>query len=347
MWARSRTWLCFLVLCLQRTRPAEEPVQLERMGAQATADLIGDVMVLETLSIGLDPTRTDALVVEPTTAVEKHVPVMMERPGCCGCEAGDAGIIQPICSLPSINTDFQSRTRTTRSRSLEKLGCETLTSDPLTLYVTASTTIWTTRVTTIKRLERVTSFSTTTVTSTIRLTKTDLSISARTVTTEVFFTMPTFQLITKYTYIDTTTTTTTTAPTFVASVTETETIVANSFSRTTTTTTSTESTFLTESTDTVTVATVFEYTFTDATNVVVTEAPSSRTFTITLNVEYTATTNVAFILPGTIIQFDALTSVVLVTEQPVIAAFTTTFKVYDANPVFATVATAASTILVS
>jgi hypothetical protein len=278
--------------------------------------------------------------------VEKHVPVMMERP-CCGCDAGDAGVIQPSCSLPSINTDFITRTKTTGSRTQEKLGCETVTSDPRTVYITASTTIWTTRVTTLRRLERLTSFTTTTVTSTIRLTKTDLSISARTVTTEIFFTMPTFQLITKYTYVDTTSSTTLTAPTFVASVTETETIVANSFSRTTTTTTSTESTFLTESTDTVTVADFFTYVFTDATNVVVTEAPSSRTMTITLNVEYTESVPIKLIVLVTTTLYPVIAIPSVIVEQVTVAAVTSTFSVSDPNPVFFTQPTLATSVLIS
>lgn len=326
--------------------PAEEKVQLEMLGAQAKADLIGDEMVLgSALAIGIEPTPTVTLTRDG--AVEKHVPVMMERPGCCGCEAGDAGVIQPSCSLPFINTDFLSRTKTTGSRTQEKLGCETVTSDPRTVYVTASTTIYTTRVTTIRRLERNTSISTTTVTSTIRLTKTDLSISARTITTEIFFTMPTFQLITKYSYVDITSSTTLTAPTFVASVTETETIVANSFSRTTTTTTSTESTFFTESTDTVTVPDYFTYVFTDGTNVVITEAPSSRTFTVTLNIEYTATVPATFNQPFALIVFSVEPSIILTTEQATIAGVTSTISVSNANPVFVTQPTLATTILIS
>jgi len=279
---------------------------------------------------------------------EKHVPIAMDRPSCCGCDGGDLGVMQPSCSLPSVETDvLPGPTLTSHHPGQRKIGCETRTGNPRTVTVSAVTTTYTTRVTTLRRISRLTSFSTTTGTSTIRLTKTVLSISARTLTTEIFFTMPTFLLLTKYYYIDTTSTTVLVGPTFVATFPEIETIVANSLIRTTTTTTSTEFTFKTLTTDTQTVFAVLFVTFTDATNLIITNAPSSRTFTIQLDVNYLAVQYTTETFEGTITIVVVPNSSTTSSQYVTLYGLTQTISVFDSVAAFATSATTTFTQLIN
>jgi hypothetical protein len=230
---------------------------------------------------------------------------------------------------------------------VDTIACETVIGDPRTTTVTvATTTVYTTRVSTLRRIFRNTSFTTTTVTSTVRLTKTDLSISARTLTSDIYFTQPSFVLLTRYFYVDSTSVTTTTAPTYVATFTEMDTIVLNSIVRTTTSTTTTESTFLTLNTFFQTDQATFDFTFTDPSNVVITEAPSTNFFTITLFVRYTTTsfpTNVVFEFTTSVY----VSSVVSTSQSiPVVYINPTTISVSDTLPMISFAPTATRTFLI-
>lgn len=161
--------------------------------------------------------------------------------------------------------------------------------DPRIVYETVTTTLYTTRLSTLKRLFRTTSYSTTTATSTIRLTKTVLSISARTVTSSIIFTQPVFEQVTKYGYVDRTEITTVDGQTVVATVTETEIVSRNVQSRTTTTITSLDSTFIALTTESIVIPTASVYVFTDVTNSVSTFAPFTSTDFLLLSATNTVT----------------------------------------------------------
>ncbi len=289
----------------------------------------------------------------------KHVPVSISVPiGCCdgscnqggvGCGCTSAACSNPEIYIPTINDSTSTRKTSTKTID-DKYGCETVINDPLTSTVTVTGTTYTTFISTLRRIFRETTYSTTTVTSTVRLTKTELSITARTITTEVFFTLPTFVLITKYSYVDSTTTTTTTGLTFIGTITITETVQVNQVTRTTTTTSSTELTTKTTSTELLTTQLAGTYTFTDQSNVFITAGTSTASITISLTLTLTQTRTLA---ETTVLEFTSVTSVTVPSEvfvnyiTPTQVLFRTTISLYDPSPQATFIPISTNSILIS
>lgn len=211
------------------------------------------------------------LLGSPSAGDAKHVPVQQSG-GCCG------GGLPPTPTAPLVVPEPEPARCGVSPR---KLGCRTTMGDPLMTYVVVTETTYSTLISTLRRIERETSFSTTTVTQTVRLTTTELSISARTRTQLRFFTLPTFQVLTRFYYDDQTVTRTLTGTTFFTTFIAFETIVVNSFSRVTSTSvsieTSTQTLELVVSQVSLPTST---FTFTDPLYITITNAPATVTTTV-------------------------------------------------------------------
>lgn len=300
-------------------------------------------------------TSVEPLNILNVSVDEKHIPIRQPAVTCCGSPL--VFTFDEMPNLPTISLRSKSHksscptpTETTttstisksssssRTRQTKKVDEKCITSivDPQTVYITRTSTVYSTTVRTVKNILRETSFSTTTKTSTIKLTSTVLSISAQTKFSNLFVTLPTFVLVTRYRYFDITNTSTQTLPTFVLTFTEQETIFRNegTTSYVSTTVTDCELSIFLETESTSNTSTI---TFTDPTVTTISQGVDTLLFTTTLTLSVTtftevtvAATTVNFLVPATTVF--SIPTIFTVDVIPNLGATYLTVFVVDPNP---------------
>lgn len=295
---------------------------------------------------------------QPTIDDEKHIPIRQPVITCCESPLVFTFDSMPVlptliprsktkkssCSIPTetiSDTSMSSSSssikshRTRKSKKTED-KCMTTVVDPQTVYVTRTSTVYTTTVRTVKNILRETSFTTTTKTSTIKFTSTVLSISAQTKFSDIIVTLPTYVLVTRFKYNDIIYTSTQTIPTYVLTFTEQETIFRNEYTTTTLSTTVIDCEYsILVRTSTVRGTTTVSFTnptVTTVSNGFASELITSfLTFTVTTDTVITAGgTTINFLVPATTIL--SIPTTVTYDVAPKIGATYLTVFVVDPNP---------------